>query len=84
MIRILKYGEVAASDIFARVTPTVDVESIVADIISNVRKSGDKALFEYAAQFDKVQLDALEVRAQEIEEAFRSVEPEFLDILQND
>ena len=48
MIKILKYGEVANNDIFARVTPTVNVEEIVADIIANVRKNGDKALYCFA------------------------------------
>ena len=37
MIKILKYGEVDNSDIFARVVPEFDVEDIVADIIKNVR-----------------------------------------------
>ena len=34
MIKILKYGEVANKDIFARVIPTFNVEEIVADIIA--------------------------------------------------
>ena len=70
MIKILKYGEVANNDIFARVTPTVNVEEIVADIIANVRKNGDKALYEYCGKFDKVKLDALSVSPEEIEAAF--------------
>ena len=37
MIKILKYGEVANSEIFARVVPEMDVEAIVADIIENVK-----------------------------------------------
>jgi len=44
MIKIMKYGEVPNAEIFARVTPTVDVEGIVSEIIATVRAEGDKAL----------------------------------------
>ena len=81
MIKILKYGEVANNDIFARVTPTVNVEEIVADIIANVRKNGDKALYEYCEKFDKVKLTALAVGPEEIEAAFAEVPEDFLRIL---
>ena len=45
MIKILKYGEVENSEIFARAVPTVNVEETVAQIIANVRANGDKALY---------------------------------------
>ena len=44
MIRILKYGEVANDEIFARVQNTVDVSAVVSDIIQTVRANGDQAL----------------------------------------
>ena len=81
MIKILKSGEVSSNEIFARVENTVNVESIVAEIIANVRKNGDKALFEYCEKFDKAKLSALLVTQEEIDEAVASVEPRFLDIL---
>ena len=81
MIRILKYGEVENTDIFARVVPTVNTEAIVADIIANVRARGDAALYEYCEKFDKVQLDSLAVSEAEIDEAFAAVPSEFLRIL---
>ena len=81
MIKILKYGEVKNSEIFARSTPSVNVEKIVSDIISNVRENGDKALYEYCEKFDKAKLDSLLVSKEEIEEALNSVEPEFIEIL---
>ena len=81
MIQILKYGEVPAAEVFARTEPTVNVEAVVADIIANVRSNGDKALLEYCERFDKAKLTALQVTAEEIEEAVASVEPEFLEIL---
>lgn len=82
MIRIYKYGEVANADIFARTEPAVNVADIVADIIYDVRKRGDAALLEYTKKFDKAELDALQVTEEEFEEAFASVEPRFVEILQ--
>ena len=81
MIQILKYGEVPASEIFARTEPAVHVEAIVADIIANVRARGDAALYEYCRKFDRATLSSLQVSKEEIEEAVQSVEPRFLEIL---
>ncbi len=81
MIKILKYGEVESKDIFARVMPKMNVEEIVADIIYNVRKKGDDALFEYSEKFDGAILNSLLVSKEEIDEALSLVEPEFLEIL---
>ena len=82
MIKILKYGQVPNSEVFARVSPTVNVEAIVTDIIANVRKNGDRAVLEYNLKFDKAKLDSLLVSPEEIEEAFASVNPEFVSILE--
>jgi histidinol dehydrogenase len=81
MIKIYKYGEVENSEIFSRMADTVDVSDIVTDIIENVKANGDKALYEYCLKFDKAELTSLEVTAEEIEEAFNTVDPEFLRIL---
>lgn len=81
MIKILKYNEVDKKDIFARTAPTVDVEDIVADVIYDVRKNGDKALFKYCEKFDKAKLSDLAVSSQEIGEAVNATDPEFLRIL---
>ena len=82
MIKIMKYGEVSPEEIFARVEPTVNVTDIVADIIANVRKNGDKALIEYCEKFDKAKLTSLQVTKAEVEEAVAAVDPAFLEILQ--
>lgn len=82
MISILKYGEVSNDEIFARGTAVTDVSDIVADIIYNVRKNGDKALYEYCERFDKARLTSLEVTQEELDEAFESVEPRFIEILE--
>lgn len=83
MIKIMKFSDVNSSDIFARTESNINVEEIVADIIYNVRKNGDKALFEYCEKFDKAKLDTLLVTKEEIEEAVNCVEPRFLEILRN-
>lgn len=82
MIKILKFGEVKPEDIFARAESNVNVEAIVTDIIQNVRKNGDSALFAYCEQFDRAKLDALQVTQEEIDEAVAAVEPRFLEVLQ--
>lgn len=81
MIKILKYGEIDNKEIFARVTPEVDVEQIVADIIADVRENGDAALFKYGKKFDGVSLSCLAVSEDEIKEAMAAVEPEFVEVL---
>ena len=81
MIKIYKYGEVSNSEIFARDNIDGGVESIVTDIIENVKANGDKALFEYCEKFDKVTLSSLEVSEEEIENAFKIADPEFVNIV---
>ena len=81
MIRIYKYGEVSNDEIFARAEAKVDVAGIVSDIIANVRQNGDAALREYSEKFDKVSLDSFEVSADEIDEAFETVDPELIRVM---
>ena len=83
MIRILEYGKLPNSEIFARVIPQTNVEDIVTDIIKTVRTEGDAALLNYTKKFDGAELDSLLVTEVEIEEAFQTVEPEFVKILEN-
>ena len=82
MIKILKFGEVSTNDIFARVAPTVNVEAVVTEIIDNVRKNGDVALYAYCEKFDKAKLTDLLVSEDEFDEAMEQVAPEFLEILE--
>ncbi len=58
-----------------------EIEAIVDEIIANVRKNGDRALKEYAAKFDKAELDAVLVSEEEIAEAFAACDAEFIEIL---
>ena len=81
MIKIYKYGEVSNEKIFARENISANVEGIVSEIIENVKQNGDKALYEYCLKFDKADLQRSEVSSEEIEEAFASVDKEFIEIL---
>ncbi len=81
MIKIYSYGEVPASEIFSRNNPVSDVSDVVSAILADVASRGDEALYEYTKKFDKAELTSLEVTAEEIEEAFASVEKDFLNIL---
>ena len=56
MIKIYRYGEVPADEIFARPEQKADVEGIVSSIISDVRKRGDEALLDYTEKLDGVRL----------------------------
>ena len=44
MIKIMKYGEVSNSEIFARVNMKTNIEDVVADIIKNVIERKDEAV----------------------------------------
>ncbi len=81
MIKIYKYGDVPNSEIFARVEPKMNVEETVLDIIKNVRKFGDFALLDYTKKFDGVCVQNLQVTETEIEEAYSSVDKDFIRIL---
>ncbi|MBQ7288505.1 MAG: histidinol dehydrogenase [Clostridia bacterium] len=81
MIKLYKYGEVANSEIFARTEPKVNVADIVADIIDDVRKNGDSALYKYCEKFDGAVLSSLLVTPEEIQDAVAAVEPKFLEVL---
>ena len=81
MIKIMQFSQVRPEEIFARTENTVNVEAVVAEIIANVRKQGDKALYEYCEKFDGAKLETLQVTAREIAEAVEAVEPRFLEIL---
>ena len=81
MIKILKMGEVSKEEIFARDNPTANVSDAVAKIISGVRAGGDKALLDCTERFDGVKLSSVAVTRGEIDEAYDTVEPAFLDVL---
>ena len=82
MIKIYNAKDMTAEQIISRCEAVNSVADIVTDIIANVRKNGDKALYEYCEKFDGVKLNALKVSEEEIEEAFASVDEEYISILE--
>lgn len=60
-----------------------EYEDVVAEIVNHVRQNGDQAVFEYTKKFDKWDIDAGSIRVTEaeIEEAFKDIEKEFVDVL---
>ena len=70
------------AEIFQRETPISRVEEPVAAILADVKARGDEAVLEYTRRFDRCEIASLAVTAEEIEEAFAAVEPEFLEILE--
>jgi len=83
MIKIMKYGEVPNSEIFARVNMKTNIEDVVSDIIKNVIERKDDAVKEYCERFDGVVLENLQVTDAEIEEAYKSMDKEFVRILED-
>jgi len=82
MIKILSFNETSPSEIFDRGPAANDVSGIVSEIIDNVRKNGDKALFEYCSKFDKNDLKSLIVSDEEKKEAMASVDQKLIPVLE--
>lgn len=82
MIKIYKDNLNTRDEIFSLKTSVKDVSSIVTEIIENVKKRGDQAVFEYNERFDKAKLSTLKVSEKEIEEAYKKVDKEFIEIIE--
>lgn len=83
LIKIYKYGEVKNSEIFARTEMPTDCEETVTQIISDIRKNGDKTLRNYGQKFDGLEAGTdLQVSQKEIEEAYNSMDKELIEVLE--
>ena len=83
MIRIIPFDTLKPEEILNRdIRAEADVEATVDAIIADVRARGDDALRDYARKFDHAEIGDLRVSQAEIDEAFASVEPEFVRTLQ--
>ena len=60
-----------------------EFEDRVNEIIQNVRDRRDEAIFEYTLKFDGARIDHsnIEVTGQEIEEAYKEVDPKLLEVI---
>ena len=54
MIKIMQYGQVPNSEIFARVIPGANVEVAVAEILAAVQARGDQAVLDFTQRFDGI------------------------------
>ncbi len=73
MIRMFRYGQVPNETLFIRSQLITDVAPAVAEIIGDVVKNGDEALFRLTEKFDGAKLSRLEVTEAEIDEAMAQV-----------
>lgn len=60
-----------------------EYEDQVAEIIENVRKNKDAAIFEYSKKFDKADINAdnILVSEEEVKEAYEKVDPKLLEVM---
>lgn len=76
-----------AKSVLSRLAPTQEVagfderEPAVRQIIEDVRRRGDAALFEYTLKFDRVRLTSLEVSQSQIRKAYREVDAKLVSAL---
>ncbi|MBE5907574.1 MAG: histidinol dehydrogenase [Lachnospiraceae bacterium] len=87
-MRILDVNKDTIDELLSRLlkrSPTnyTQYESVVADVIAKVRTEGDAAVFAYTKKFDGADINAsnIVVTDAEIEEAYREVSPELLDVI---
>lgn len=87
-MRILDVNKDTIDELLSRLlkrSPTnyTQYESVVADVIAKVRAEGDAAVFAYTKKFDGADMNAsnIVVTDAEIEEAYREVSPELLDVI---
>lgn len=83
MIQVIKYPAKSQwQDCLKRSTLEGDsLFSSVETIIQRVKSEGDKAIFNYEAQYDKVNLEALSVSDQEIKEANELIDDQLKDAI---
>jgi histidinol dehydrogenase len=62
-MEIFNYSDLSKTDITRLVQRNVDpaneIRALVENVIEQVKQNGDRALFDYAQQFDKVELTKL-------------------------
>src|SRR4030042_1997509 len=66
----------------AGLSPDVEQEKVVRQIIDEVRRRGDSALLDFTEKFDGVRLMSLEVDKTDIDRAFRRIDAALLSALE--
>ncbi len=76
MIRILDSSQIGRM-LARKAARFTEAEAVVRPILEAVRKRGDRALMEYARQFDNLERQSVRVPARELETARAALTPEF-------
>jgi sulfopropanediol 3-dehydrogenase len=58
------------------VSDNADVETLVSDILKDVRENGDVAVGKYSQRFDNIEVESVQVSDAEIEEALSELDPQ--------
>ena len=83
MIRIVEFDKISPEEILNRdIQAEEDVSAAVDAVLAEVKKNGDAALCAYTETFDGVSLADLQVSESEMESAWASLEPNFLQTLE--
>ena len=83
MIRIVEFDKISPEEILNRdIQAEEDVSAAVDAVLAEVKKNGDAALRAYTETFDGVSLADLQVSESEMESAWASLEPNFLQTLE--
>lgn len=86
MLKVYNYADLSPDELKALVQRNVDpaneIRTVVETIIGNVQQHGDRALLDYAHQFDKVVLDKLYLDKEELAEIATALLPEQKEALE--
>lgn len=81
-MKIMTFSEFQLEKKTSEVERNEQTDKIVLEIINNVRKNGDQALFDYAEKFDRVVLKNLLVSDDEFAEAESLVSKKFVEAIE--
>lgn len=85
-MEIFNYSDLSKNDITRLVQRNVDpaneIRALVENVIEQVKQNGDRALFDYAQQFDKVELAKLYLNKAELEQLASAVSEDQQEALQ--
>ena len=83
MMTIYQFNDIAPEQILNRdIQAEENVSAAVDAVLADVRRRGDEALKEYTRRFDGVELQQLQVTKEEMDEAWESLDAEFIRTLE--
>ena len=83
MMTIYQFNDITPEEILNRdIQAEENVSAAVDAVLADVRRRGDEALKEYTKRFDGVELQQLQVSQAELDEAWESLDAEFIKTLE--